>query len=56
MPSLKDPSKRGDLYAKVDVQLPTELGEEEQQLYAQLERIYNDRIERTEGKTHAGRA
>ncbi len=53
MLSLKDPSKRGDLYVKVDVQLPTELGEEEQQLYSQLERIYN---ERTEGKSHAGRA
>ena len=53
MPSLRDPSKRGDLYVKVDIQLPTELGEEEQQLYTQLERIYN---ERTEGKSHASRA
>jgi molecular chaperone DnaJ len=53
MPSLKNPSKRGDLYAKVDVQLPTELGEEEKQLYTQLERIYS---ERTEGKSHASRA
>ena len=56
MPSLKDISKRGDLYVKVDVQLPTELGEEEQQLYTELERIYNERMERTEGKPHAGRA
>lgn len=54
MPSLKDPSKRGDLYVKVDVQLPTELGEEEQQLYTELERIYNERTEG--GKSHAGRA
>lgn len=56
MPSLKDPSKRGDLYVKVDVQLPTELDEEEQQLYTELERIYNDRMERAEDKSPASRA
>ena len=53
MPVLKDPSKRGDLFVRVDVQLPTELSEQEQQLYTELERIYN---ERTEGKSHASRA
>ncbi|HUP27772.1 MAG TPA: DnaJ C-terminal domain-containing protein, partial [Chloroflexia bacterium] len=53
MPNLKNPEKRGDLYVKVDVQLPTELGEREQQLYAELERIYN---ERAEGKPYASQA
>jgi molecular chaperone DnaJ len=43
MPHLKQPDKRGDLYAIVDVQLPTELGEQEKQLYTELQRIYNER-------------
>jgi len=53
MPHLKNPTKRGDLYAKVEVQLPSNLSEREQQLYQELERIYN---ERTEGKPYASRA
>ena len=43
MPRLKQPDKRGDLYAILDVQLPTELGDEEKQLYTELQRIYNER-------------
>ncbi|MEO8285394.1 MAG: J domain-containing protein [Chloroflexota bacterium] len=43
MPSLKNPGKRGDLYARIDVQLPTELGDEEKQLYSELQRIYSER-------------
>lgn len=43
MPSLKQPNKRGDLYARIEVQLPTELGEQEKQLYDELQRIYNER-------------
>ena len=43
MPHLKQPDKRGDLYATVDVQLPTELSEQEKQLYTELQRIYNER-------------
>ena len=43
MPHLKQPDKRGDLYATVDVQLPTELDEQEKQLYTELQRIYNER-------------
>jgi molecular chaperone DnaJ/curved DNA-binding protein len=43
MPHLKQPDKRGDLYAKVDVQLPTELSEQEKQLYDELQRIYDER-------------
>lgn len=53
MPNLKNPAKRGDLFAKVEVQLPTELGDDERQLYQELERIYN---ERTEGTPYANRA
>jgi len=36
MPSLKDPEKRGDLFATLEVQLPKELSEEEKALYQQL--------------------
>ena len=43
MPHLKNPGKRGDLYTKVEVQLPTQLTEKEQQLYEELQRIYNER-------------
>jgi molecular chaperone DnaJ len=43
MPSLKSPDKRGDLYARIEVQLPTELDDEEKQLYGELQRIYNER-------------
>jgi len=50
MPNLKDPHKRGDLFARVAVQLPTELGEDEKQHFQQLQRIYN---ERTGGKPDA---
>jgi molecular chaperone DnaJ len=43
MPNLKDPQKRGDLFAKIEVQLPAELGDQEKQLYTELQRIYNER-------------
>ena len=43
MPQLKDPAKRGDLYAKMEVQLPTDLTDQEQQLYTELQRIYSER-------------
>jgi DnaJ-class molecular chaperone len=43
MPNLKSPDKRGDLYARIEVQLPTDLGEQEKQLYSELQRIYNER-------------
>jgi DnaJ-class molecular chaperone len=43
MPNLKNPDKRGDLFARIDVQLPTELGEQEKQLYGELQRIYDER-------------
>jgi molecular chaperone DnaJ len=43
MPNLKNPEKRGDLYARLDVQLPSDLGDEEKQLYSQLQRIYDER-------------
>jgi molecular chaperone DnaJ/curved DNA-binding protein len=42
MPQLKQPDRRGDLYARIDVQLPTELGDREKQLYGELQRIYNE--------------
>ena len=47
MPRLKDPTKRGDLFAKLEVALPGELTDPEKQLYEELQRIY---IERTGGK------
>jgi len=50
MPNLKDPHKRGDLFARVAVQLPTELGQDEKQHFQELQRIYN---ERTGGKPDA---
>lgn len=45
MPQLKSPDRRGDLYARIDVQIPTALGDEEKQLYSELQRIYNERRE-----------
>ncbi|MFL5733432.1 MAG: DnaJ C-terminal domain-containing protein [Chloroflexia bacterium] len=45
MPNLKDPQKRGDLLARVEVQLPTELTEEEKQRFQELQRIYTERRE-----------
>lgn len=47
MPRLKDPGKRGDLFAKIELALPTDLTEPEKQLYEELQRIY---VERTGGK------
>jgi DnaJ-class molecular chaperone len=45
MPQLKDPGKRGDLYARIEIELPTELNDQEKQLYGELQRIYNERGE-----------
>ena len=57
MPNLKDPQKKGDLFAKVDVQLPAELGDEEKQHFRELERIYNSRQgARKGGEPSASRA
>jgi DnaJ-class molecular chaperone len=44
MPNLKQQGKRGDLYARIEVQLPTQLDEREKQLYEELQRIYNERV------------
>jgi molecular chaperone DnaJ/curved DNA-binding protein len=43
MTNLKTPDKRGDLYARIEVQLPTDLDEQEKQLYSELQRIYDER-------------
>jgi DnaJ-class molecular chaperone len=43
MPTLKDPSKRGDLFARLEVALPSELSDQEKQLYEELQRIYSER-------------
>jgi molecular chaperone DnaJ len=43
MPQLKQPDKRGDLFAKVEVQVPTQLDEREKQLFGELQRIYDER-------------
>jgi DnaJ-class molecular chaperone len=43
MPHLKHPDKRGDLYARMEVQLPDQLSDQEKQLFTELDRIYSDR-------------
>jgi len=43
MPELKNPQKRGDLFAKIDVQLPTDLSEDEKERFRALERINSER-------------
>ncbi len=43
MPNLKKPDKRGDLFAKIEVQLPAKLDDQEKQLYEELKRIYSER-------------
>lgn len=43
MPQLKNPQKRGDLFAKIEVQLPTGLSEDEKQRFRDLQRINNER-------------
>lgn len=50
MPNLKNPQKKGDLLAKIEVQLPSELSDEEKKHFAELQRIYS---ERKGGKTYA---
>jgi curved DNA-binding protein len=37
MPNLKDPSKRGDLFAKVEIKLPENLSDEEKRLFRKLQ-------------------
>jgi DnaJ-class molecular chaperone len=39
MPQLKNPEKHGDLFAHLNVQLPEELSDEEQQLFQQLAKL-----------------
>lgn len=36
MPAFKKPDKKGDLYARVEIQLPTNLSEKEKQMFRQL--------------------
>lgn len=43
MPQLKQPDRRGDLFARLEAQLPTELDDRERQLYGELQRIYEER-------------
>lgn len=43
MPHLKSPDKRGDLFARVEVQLPAQLEDSEKQLFEELKRIYDSR-------------
>ncbi|RMG92504.1 MAG: J domain-containing protein [Chloroflexi bacterium] len=39
MPNLRNPDKRGDLYATVDVQLPTNLTKQEKELFQKLQNM-----------------
>lgn len=43
MPHLKQPDRRGDLYARMEVQLPGQLSDQEKQLFEELQRIYDSR-------------
>jgi DnaJ-class molecular chaperone len=43
MPHLRDSNKRGDLYARLEIQVPADLGEREKQLFEELSRIYSER-------------
>ena len=36
MPNLRNPEQRGDLYAVVDVQIPTAIGDEQRRLFEEL--------------------
>jgi curved DNA-binding protein len=39
MPHLKEPEKHGDLYAEVDVQLPTDLSPRQEELFEELQSL-----------------
>lgn len=41
MPKLRNPDKRGDLYAAVSIQIPHNLSKEEKQLFRQLQEARN---------------
>ena len=43
MPHLGNPDQKGDMLVKVEAQLPQQLSEQERDLLAQLQRIYNER-------------
>jgi DnaJ-class molecular chaperone len=45
MPHLGNPDQKGDMLVKVEAQLPQQLTEQERDLLAQLQRIYNERAE-----------
>jgi len=47
MPRLRQPDQHGDLYAKVDVQLPTQLTSRQRELFDELQRISH---EETDGR------
>ena len=51
MPTLKKPQQRGDLYVKVDIQLPADLSPEEKRLFQQLRDM---RQEELVGRTYEG--
>jgi curved DNA-binding protein len=39
MPRLRQPEEQGDLYAQVDVRLPTELSAQQRELFEELRRV-----------------
>jgi curved DNA-binding protein len=39
MPNIKNPEERGSLYATIEVQLPTDLSEEEKELFESLRKL-----------------
>jgi curved DNA-binding protein len=42
MPELKDPNRHGDLFCAINVRLPTDLSDEERQLFERLRQIRGD--------------
>ena len=46
MPNLRNPKKRGDLYARLTVQTPRKLSEREKELFRELASLRQDQQER----------
>jgi DnaJ-class molecular chaperone len=43
MPHLREPEERGDLYARVDVRLPTDLNSRQRELFEELRHVSEER-------------
>ncbi len=43
MPRLKDPTQHGNLYARVEIEIPTDLSPEEKELFRRLSRLKSEK-------------